>query len=162
MNEALRLEIVQRHQQGASRRAIAHALGLSRGAVTRALARVQEQRDGAAASAPKPRRCGSLVDEYEPVLKELLARYPNLTVERALQELRGRGYGGGYTILRQRMRLLRPRAPTVPVTRFETGPGASTDGLRCVRHRFHSRRPTARLSVQLPLELFTPAVPAFR
>ena len=40
MNEATRHEIVQRHQQGMSMRAIALDLGISRGAVYRALARV--------------------------------------------------------------------------------------------------------------------------
>ena len=35
---------------------------------------------------------------FEPILKELLAKYPNLTVERALQELRARGFTGGYTV----------------------------------------------------------------
>lgn len=124
MNEALRLEIVQRHQQGMSSRAIAKELGISRGTVKRVLARLREQRDGAAPAGPGPRRRASLIDAYEPILRELLERYPNLTVERALQELHTRGYPGGYTILRQRMRLLRPRPAPAPVPRFETGPGA--------------------------------------
>jgi len=123
MNEALRHEIVQRHQAGASMRAIAKALGISRGAVSRVLAQVQAQRAGPAAPIPKPRRRGSSLDAYEPILKELLARYPNLTVERAWQELQTRGFQGQYTIVRQRMRRLRPRATPAPVTRFETGPG---------------------------------------
>jgi transposase len=63
------------------------------------------------------------MDPFEPLLKELLAKYPNLTVERALQELRQRGFGGGYTVVRQRVRLLRPRPAPAPVPRFETGPG---------------------------------------
>jgi transposase len=123
MNEALRHEIVQQQQVGASIRAIAKALGISRGAVSRVLAQVQAQRDGPATSLPKPRRRGSLLDAYEPLLKELLARYPNLTVERAWQELQARGFQGQYTIVRQRVRLLRPRATPAPVARFETGPG---------------------------------------
>jgi transposase len=123
MNEALRQEIVLRHQQGASRRAIARALGISRGAVARVLAQVQAQRAGQVAPPSKPGRRGSLLDEYEPFLKELLARYPHLTVERALEELRARGFQGQYTIVRQRVRLLRPRATPAPVARFETGPG---------------------------------------
>jgi transposase len=127
MNEALRHEIVQRRQGGASQRAIAAALGISRGAVVRALARVRAQREGRTAPAlspssrPRPRR--SIIDAFEPILKELLAKYPNLTVERALQELQARGFPGKYTVVRQRIGLLRPRAAPAPVPRFETGPG---------------------------------------
>ena len=53
----------------------------------------------------------------------MLAKYPNLTVERAWQELQARGYAGGYTVVRERVRLLRPRPAPAPVPRFETGPG---------------------------------------
>jgi len=125
MDEAQRHEVVQRHQTGASMRSIAKDLGLSRGAVARALARVQAERDGRAAPLPGPRRRPrpSIIDPFEPTLKELLAQYPNLTVARALQELRGRGFRGGYTVVRERVRLLRPRPAPAPVPRFETGPG---------------------------------------
>jgi transposase len=123
MTEALRYEIVQRHQQGTSIRAIAQELGISRGAVDRVLARVQAQRTEPPQSPPVPRRRGSIIDAYVPILKELLERYPKLTGQRALQELQARGYRGGYTTVRQRVRLLRPR-PVAPVIRFETDPGA--------------------------------------
>jgi transposase len=123
MNEAMRHDIVQRHQQGASIRSIAKELGISRGAVGRALALVQAQRDGPTAALPRPRQRGSILDAYEPILRELLGRYPDLTAERALQELQARGFAGRYTIVRQRLRLLRPRAAPTPVPRFETGPG---------------------------------------
>jgi transposase len=124
MTEEQRHEIVQRRQSGMSMRAIADALGVSRGAVARALARVQAQRDGRAAPSPRPRPRKSIIDPFEPILKELLAKYPNLTTERALQELQARGFTGKYTVVRQRIGLLRPRAPRAPVPRFETGPGA--------------------------------------
>jgi transposase len=123
MNEATRHEIVRRHAEGASGRMIADELGISRSAVARVLAEVQSQRDGPATPSPPPTRRESMLDEYEPILKELLARYPNLTGERALQELRDRGFRGGYTIVRQRIKLLRPRTTPTPVIRFETGPG---------------------------------------
>jgi transposase len=125
MTEALRHEIVQRRQGGASLRAIAKDLGISRGAVVRALAHVQAQREGRAAltSGPRTHARSSIVDPFEPILKELLLKYPNLTVERALQELRQRGFRGGYTVVRQRVRLLRPRPAPAPVPRFETEPG---------------------------------------
>jgi transposase len=123
MNEATRLEIVQRRQQGASVRSIAMALGISRGAVDRVLARVEAQRTGSSPRRTPLRRRGSIIDEFEPLLKELLGRYPNLTGERALQELRARGFTGRYTTVRERIKRLRPRAAPLPVPRFETGPG---------------------------------------
>src|SRR5439155_1252740 len=83
----------------------------------------QAQHDGQAAPLAGPCSRRSIVDAFEPILKELLARYPNLTVERALQELRQRGFSGGYTVVRQRVRLLRPRPAPAHVPRFETGPG---------------------------------------
>jgi transposase len=124
MTEEVRHEIVQRRQSGLSMRAIAEELGISRGAVARALARVQAQRDGRAAPSPRPRPRKSIIDPFEPILKDLLAKYPNLTTERALQELQARGFTGKYTVVRQRIGLLRPRATAPPVPRFETGPGA--------------------------------------
>ncbi|HTX52277.1 MAG TPA: IS21 family transposase [Candidatus Baltobacteraceae bacterium] len=123
MNEALRHEIVQRHQAGGSIRAIAKDLGISRGAVVRALAQVQAQREGRIAPWSRPRSRPSIIDSFEPVLTELLAKYPNLTAERAWQELRQRGFTGGYTVVRQRLRRLRPRPAPAPVPRFETEPG---------------------------------------
>jgi transposase len=123
MNEILRHEIVQRHQGGASVRAIARELGISRGAVTGALLRLQAERDGGAAAVPKSRPRRSIIDPFEPILKELLAKYPRLTNARALEELRARGYTGGYTVLRQRLARLRPHPTPAPVRRFETEPG---------------------------------------
>ena len=152
MNEAMRHEIVQRRQAGASMRAIAEELGISRGAVGRVLAQVQAQRDG------RPRRCpgraarGSILDPYEPILQELLAKYPNLTAERALQELQARGFtrqvhgrararaaacgrarAGARAALRDRARRCRHRwttASTTSTSRAKAG-GASTCSATC-------------------------------
>jgi transposase len=124
MTEALRYEIVQRHQAGMSARAIACELGISRSVVRRVLAKIQAQRNQSAPPFSTPRlRRRRLLDEYEPILTELLGKYPNLTVARALQELQARGFRGQYTTVRERVRQLRPRPTPVPVTRFETGPG---------------------------------------
>ena len=57
---------------------------------------------------PHPRSRGSLLDAYEPVIVDLLARYPDITAERVHEELRLRGYPGAYTILSERVRRLRP------------------------------------------------------
>jgi transposase len=123
MNEAMRHEIVLRWQAGTSARAIARELGISRGTVRRVLAHMQTQRDGTKAVPLARSRRPSILDPFEPMLQELLTKYPKLTVERAWQELRARGFTGGYTIVRQRLRRLRPKTAPAPVPRFETGPG---------------------------------------
>lgn len=121
MNESTRNEIVRRWHAGASHRQIARDLGLSRNTVSQALADVQAQRAG---TPVPPSRRPRLLDPYETTIQELLGRYPDLTVTRLLEELRKCGFTGGYTIVRRRLRDLRPRTGPVPVVRFETAPGA--------------------------------------
>jgi transposase len=126
MNEELRNEIVRRRQAGTSRRQLARELGVSRRTVQRVLTRVAAARTGEqpASSLPKPpARRSSLLDEHEPFLRQLLERYPNLTAVRVLEELRGRGFTGSYTTVRERVRALRPQPTLEPVARFETAPG---------------------------------------
>jgi transposase len=121
MTEQKRNEIVSRLRAGASIRRIARDLGLARNTVSGVLAEVQAQRAGNAAT-PSRRRSRQL-DRYEPALQELLGRYPDLTATRLLEELRQRGFSGGYTVVRQRLRELRPKPAPAPVIRFETDPG---------------------------------------
>ncbi len=121
MNEATRNEIVRRWRATASMRQIARDLGLARNTVRRVLAEVAARRDGTTAAAG---RRPSRLDAYEPLIRELLGRYPDLTATRLLEELRQRGFVGGYTIVRQRLNELRPHPTPAPVVRFETAPGA--------------------------------------
>src|SRR5260370_5765800 len=126
MNEAMRNAIVERRQAGASVRGIARALGIARQSVQRVLDQVAAGRAGGqrkATNLPQvPQRRKSRLDAYEPVLRELLARYPDMTAMRLFEELRTRGFAGKYTIVRQRVELLRPRPIQEPVLRFETSP----------------------------------------
>ena len=120
MTEPKRNEIISRWRAGASIRQIARELGLARNTVSRVLVEIDAQRAGkASTSLRRPSR----LDPYEPVIQELLGRYPDLTAVRLLEELRQRGFSGGYTTVRQRLRELRPRTGPQPVVRFETGPG---------------------------------------
>lgn len=126
MNEALRNDVVRRWQAGASQRAIARELGISRQTVKHILADVAAARASGAAASDLPRppvRRPSQLDAYEDCLRDLLGRYPDLTATRAYEELRARGFRGGYTIVRERLRQLRPRPTPAPVVRFETAPG---------------------------------------
>src|ERR1700736_3437109 len=127
MDQAVRNRIVERRQAGASLRSIARDLGIARQSVQRVLAQVQAQRTGQAQATdlpPAPKHRPSLLDAYEPVLRELLARYPDMTARRLFEELQARGFHGQYTIVRERVGLLRPRPAQEPVVRFETPPGA--------------------------------------
>jgi transposase len=122
MNEATRNEIVRRWQAGGSMRSIARTLRVSRNPVRRALNGIAAARAGKTPSPAGARP--SLLDPYEATIVELLGRYPDLTTARVLQELRARGFTGGYTIVRLRVNQLRPQPAPAPVVRFETAPGA--------------------------------------
>jgi transposase len=124
MNDELRSEVLRRRYGGQSGRDIARELHLSRKTVAKVLVEHRQQRANGTSLAPKPRKGrGSLVDAHEATLRDYLARYPNMTVVRLLEELRSRGYTGGYTVLRQRVKQLRKQGHRPPVERFETGPG---------------------------------------
>src|SRR5271166_3903648 len=123
MTESKRNEIISRWRAGSSIRQIARELGLARNTVRRVLAQIEARRAGAPDGSPTRWR-PSRLDPYEPVIRELLGRYPDLTAVRLLEELRQRGFTGGYTVVRQRLGVLRPRSAPSPVVRFETAPGA--------------------------------------
>ena len=121
MNEQKRNEIISRWRAGASIRQISRDLALARNTVSKVLAQIHAQRDG---NDPAPRhRRPRMLDPYESIVKKLLARYPELTAVRLLEELRQRGFRGGYSTIRQRLTELRVRSAPVPVVRFETAPG---------------------------------------
>jgi transposase len=125
VNDPLTHEIVARFHAGASMRRIAQSLQISRGRVRRVLDLVEHARAvGTTQGLPQPvLRRGSQLDAYETAITDLLARYPEITAQRVFEELRRLGYQGGYTILSERVRALRPRPVVAPVIRFETGPG---------------------------------------
>jgi transposase len=120
MTEQKRNEIVSRWRGGASMRQISRELGLARNTVSRVLVGIDAQRAGKASTSL---RRPSQLDAYEPVILELLGRYPDLTGVRLWEELRQQGFPGSYSTVRQRLRELRPRPGPQPVIRFETGPG---------------------------------------
>jgi transposase len=122
MTEPKRNEIISRWRAGSSIRKIARELGMARNTVSGVLAQIEAQRTGHEGS--PIRRRPSRLDPFEPFIQELLGRYPDLTAVRLLEELRERGFTGGYTLVRQRLGVLRPRSTPLPVVRFETARGA--------------------------------------
>jgi len=89
---------------GVSEREIARRLGMNRRTVAR-LARSVEP--------PRYRRAlaGSKLDPFEPVLRRLLAEWPQIKAPRATELLRDEyGYDGSVDLVKRRLRELRPRA----------------------------------------------------
>lgn len=125
MKPEVRHEIIRRWRERQSLRGIAQDLQMARKTVKRVIQKHQQQREDGIVSAEltRPKKRRSQLDQYQEVLLELLTRYPDITVIRLLEELRTRGYRGGYTVLRQRVRQLRPRKSSPFVERFETGRG---------------------------------------
>jgi len=110
--------ILDLHRQGLSVSAIARQLCIDRKTVRSAIAKGLEP--------PKyktrPPRA-RITDPFEPYLKERLAAYPGLTAVRLRREVKERGYAGGYSVLRDCVRDLRPPRTAGFEVRFETPPG---------------------------------------
>jgi transposase len=109
-------QIYELHGQGQSIRAIARTLGLSRNSVRKYL-----RSDEIPKEQPRPARATKL-DPYKDYVTERLADgLDNCVV--LLRELRGRGYTGGITMLKELVHPHRPRAKPPTTMRFETEPG---------------------------------------
>ena len=121
MNERIRLEVIRMSYGGASQRRIARALGLARKTVARILKQHELQRSGTVVR--KTTRRPRLLDPYEETMAELIERYPDITAVRLHEELVRMGFRGGYTVVKDRLRAVRPRPLVKPVVRFETAPG---------------------------------------
>lgn len=114
---ALEIRVLARHGKGV--RAIAREVGVSRNTVRRYL------RDAEAARyRGRPPRPSLLVGFEDYIAARVTAALPNrLSAVVLLRELRERGYGGGYTILKEHLVGLRPAVMPDAVVRFETAPG---------------------------------------
>lgn len=97
-------EVMQLHYAaGLSLRAVARKLGLSRNTVRRILGR------GPVRRTTSPAKRDSILDPYLPTIRGLLDGTPEMKATAVLERLRPLGYTGGITIVRDRLRRLRPR-----------------------------------------------------
>jgi transposase len=111
--EVLRLGLVE----GASVRAIAKRLGMARKTVRKIL--------GRHCTPPKPAAepRGSILDSYEAAIRLVLDDAPEMLAPAVLERLRPLGYSGGVTILRDRLRRLRPRQHREAFLTLDFAPG---------------------------------------
>ena len=98
--------ILELHRQGVSVSAIARQVGLDRKTVHKYIERGLEP----PSYGPRPPRMGKLA-AFARYLRERLAAFPQLTGRRLHRELRELGYTGGYTILTDFLREIRPIEP---------------------------------------------------
>jgi transposase len=115
------------HRDGMSARAIARALQVGRNRVKGILAKRQAAREQPHCALPTdpvrtPRP--SKLDGHHERVQQLLEKYPDITSQRIFEMLRGEGYEGGLTVVKDHLRRVRPRkAPTVSQPVAPTLPG---------------------------------------
>ena len=105
-------------EEGLSKSAIARKLGVTR----RTVQRYAKTGTRASRYGPRPSRPGPLAP-YVAYLRGRLSDYPELSAVRLLAELRPLGFTGGYTTVKDFVRMHRPRLPVAFETRFEVDPG---------------------------------------
>jgi transposase len=121
MNDSTRNEIIRLWYGQASIRRIAKMLGINRKTAAQALKEHNDARNSASAVPAQQR--GSLLDPFQDNITQLVERYPDITAVRLHEELGRLGFQGGYTIVKERLRVVKPRSGQQPVVRVETGPG---------------------------------------
>jgi transposase len=124
--EELEHLIVTMHAQGWTLRAMSRHFQMGRNTLRRILRKNASQRnEGHDILARKTRQAPrqSKLDPFLPTMKNLLEQHPDITGERLYEEIKIQGYGGGISIIRDRLRKIRPKPKRDPVIRFETDVG---------------------------------------
>lgn len=119
--------LVSMRAEGWSIRGLAKHFSISRNLVRRILRKHAGDREHGHDIIRQPNRQrtmrASKLDPFIDQIKKLLEQFPNITGQRIHEEIQAAGYHGGISILREKLRVLRPTPKKTPVVRFETEPG---------------------------------------
>lgn len=125
--EELERLLVTMNREGRSIRKLTRHFCISRNMVRRILRKHAANRnqghDIVREQIKQPTLRPSKLDPFAGQIKELLKDFPKITAQRVYEEVTAAGYDGGVSILRDRLRMLRPTPKKAPVVRFETEPG---------------------------------------
>ena len=118
--------VVLSHAEGVGIRALARRFGCGRNTIRKILRKHQARRDeGPDGLAPQrkgvPRK--TKLDPFAPQIAKTIEQFPDITGQRLFEILKESGYDGGISILRERLKRLRPKPKREPIVRFETEPG---------------------------------------
>jgi transposase len=120
--QELEQALILMHHGGRSIRELCRQFHLGRNTVRRILRAHARRRDYGHDVLTKKLRRASKLDGFDSEIKKLLEKYPTMKGQRVYEELKQMGYPGGISILRERLKKLRP-PKREPVIRFETEPG---------------------------------------
>jgi transposase len=114
--------LILMHHEGRSIRELCRHFQLGRNTLRRILRSHARSRDVGHDLLTKRLTRASKLGEFDSQIRKLLEKYPRITGVRIYEELKEAGYCGGISILRERLKKLRP-PHREPVIRFETDPG---------------------------------------
>jgi len=124
-------DVLQLDRQGMKWRAIARALRISRNTVrqiVRAHARARHSPHSALPTGSSYRRSSKL-DPFRPQIDELFRLYPDITAQRVFESLREKHFDGGYTVVKDLVRRIRPKP--APRPSLQTAPREPGDMAEC-------------------------------
>ena len=120
--QELEQALILMHHEGRSIRELSRQFRLGRNTLRRILRAHARRRDRGHEVLAKRLTRASKLDEFDLEIRRLLEKYPKITGLRIYEELKEAGYSGGISILRERLKKLRP-PEREPVIRFETEAG---------------------------------------
>jgi transposase len=125
--EELVSQVIDLRKEKVSRRAIARRLGISRNTVAKIIRAHHKSRAAlheALVKMPQRAPRASKLDSHKDGVTELLEKYPEMTAQRVFEEIQKAGFKGGYTAVKEHVRVVRPSPPPKPSLPTPiTGPG---------------------------------------